>query len=404
MNNTFRAFRNRNYALFFCGQSISQIGTWMQRTAISWVIYTLTDSKAMLGLSIFAQQFPSFLLSLFGGVVADRHSRYRIVLITQTASMIQALALAALVLTNHYNAWSILSLGVVLGIINAFDVPARQPMILEMITNKEDIPNAIALNSTMVNIARILGPGLSGLVLHNLGAGICFSLNALSFVAVISSLLLMKMPAFIPSSTKKQVLAELREGFNYIKQVKTIGIVILLMMVLSFFVLPYDTLEAVFARDVFKGNAETMGAIGSCVGVGSILGSLFLASVKKTDLKILLLTAICVLGVGLMLFSQMTSLPAALAVGLFMGYGTLMPMTLGITIIQMESDKAMRSRVMSFMAMSFFGMLPLGSLITGTISQHIGARATMFAQGVMALVIVAVFWKLLMGIKKPAHE
>lgn len=400
MKNTFRAFRNRNYALFFCGQSISQIGTWMQRTAISWVIYSLTDSKAMLGLSVFAQQFPSFLLSLFGGVVADRHSRYRIVLITQTASMIQALILAALVLTNHYNAWSILALGVMLGIINAFDVPARQPMILEMITNKEDIPNAVALNSTMVNIARILGPGLSGLVLHNLGAGVCFSLNAVSFVAVIGSLLLMKMPAFTPSATRKQIFTELREGFKYIREVRIISMVLLLVLCLSFLVIPYDTLEAVFARDIFKGNAETMGAIGSFAGIGSILGSLFLASARKIDLRILLLSAIAVLGVGLMVFSRMTDLHVALGVALLMGFGTLMPMTVSITIVQMEAAQNMRSRVMSYMALCLFGMLPLGSLMVGTISEHVGARATMFGQGVMALVIAGVFWRLMVGRKK----
>src|SRR3984885_3263788 len=165
-NDTLRAFRNRNYALFFCGQSVSQIGTWMQRTAVSWVIYSLTHSAFMLGLAIFAQQFPSFLLSLPGGVVADRYSRLKILLVTQTASMIQAVLLAILILTNHYVIWEIMTLSVMLGVINAFDVPARQPMVHEMVNNKEDLANAISLNSGMVNIARLIGPAMSGIVLQ----------------------------------------------------------------------------------------------------------------------------------------------------------------------------------------------------------------------------------------------
>src|ERR1700712_2948390 len=173
---TFRAFRNRNYALFFYGQSVSQIGTWMQRTAVSWVIYSLTHSAFMLGFAVFAQQFPSFLLSLVGGIVSDRYSRYKILLVTQTASMIQAILLAVLILTGHTVIWEILSLSSILGIINAFDVPARQPMVHEMVENKEDLANAISLNSAMVNMARLIGPSLSGLVLQQFGAGFCFSL------------------------------------------------------------------------------------------------------------------------------------------------------------------------------------------------------------------------------------
>ncbi len=183
-SSTFRAFHNRNYALFFSGQSVSQIGTWMQRTAVSWVIFSLTHSAFMLGFAVFAQQFPSFLLSLPGGVVSDRYDRRKILLVTQTASMIQALLLAVLILTNHYVVWEILTLSVVLGSINAFDTTARQPMVHDMVNNKEDIANALALNSAMVNIARLVGPALSGIVLQAFGAGICFSLNALSFVAV----------------------------------------------------------------------------------------------------------------------------------------------------------------------------------------------------------------------------
>jgi MFS family permease len=405
---TFRAFRNRNYALFFSGQSVSQIGTWMQRTAVSWVIYTLTHSAFMLGLAVFAQQFPSFLLSLPGGIVADRYSRYKILLVTQTASMIQAILLAVLILTRHYVIWEILTLSVILGIINAFDVPARQPMVHEMVNDKEDIANAFALNSAMVNLARLIGPALSGIVLQTLGAGICFSLNALSFVAVITSLLLMKLPKFNPPSVKKKVSSELAEGFEYLKQTPTIGIVILMLTFLSLLVLPYDTIVPVFAKVVFKGNAATYGYISSFIGLGAILGSLFLASAKKgINLKIVLLMGSAILGTGLILFSRIIYFPVAMLFAILIGFGTLTPMTACITIIQMEAASHMRGRVMSYVAMAYFGMMPLGSLLIGTISQKISAPLTMLCQGIITLIIVGIFSKYLVrkpNINDPALE
>ena len=388
----FRAFRHRNYALFFYGQSISQIGTWMQRTAVSWVIYSLTHSPFMLGLAIFCQQFPSFLLSLVGGIVADRYNRYRILLITQTASMVQAVFLAVLILTGHYVIWEILTLSVLLGVINAFDMPARQPMVHEMVREKEDITNALALNSAMVNIARLVGPALSGIVLQAFGAGICFSLNALSFIAVLTSLLLMKLPPFIPPTQKKRAFTELAEGFIYLKQTPSIGTIALLILCMSFLVWPYDTVIPVFAKVVFKGNAATYGYITSFVGLGAVLGSFFLASVKKeANLKRLLLTGIITTGIGLVSFSLAGYFPVAMVCAVVLGFGSLMPMTVSITIIQMESASHMRGRVMSYVGMAFFGMLPLGSLLVGTVSQRIGAPLTMLCQGIIALLIAIVF-------------
>jgi MFS family permease len=405
ITNTFRAFRNKNFALFFTGQSVSQIGTWMQRTAVSWIIYSLTHSAFMLGLAIFAQQFPSFILSLPGGVVADRYSRHKILLVTQTASMIQAALLAVLILTNHYVIWEILTLSVVLGIINAFDVPARQPMVHEMVNDKADLPNALALNSAMVNIARLIGPALSGIVLQLYGAGACFSLNAISFVAVIISLLLMKMPAFIPPPVRKKVRHELVEGFIYLKQTPAIGIVMLLMTCMSLLVLPYDTMMPVFAKVIFKGNAATFGYIASFVGLGAILGSLFMASVKGIDkLKAILVLSIAILGAGLILFSRISNFPFAMPFAVMIGFGSLMPMTACITIIQMEAAAHMRGRVMSYVAMAYFGMLPLGSLFVGAISQKISAPLTMLIQGLIAFSIAAVFFRLLIRNKEEKPE
>ena len=396
----FRAFRNRNYALFFVGQSISQIGTWMQRTAVIWVIYSLTHSASMIGVAVFAQQFPSFLLSLFGGVVADRHPRARILLVTQAASMVQAILLAVLILTNHYVIWEILTLSAFLGIINAFDVPARQPMVHEMVSDKSDLANAISLNSAMVNLARLIGPALSGIVLLRWGAGFCFSLNAVSFIAVIVSLLLMKFPAFKPPAVKKKVLSELTEGFTYLRETPAISLVVLLVVCLSVFIWPYDTLEPVFAKVVFKGDARTYGYLTGCVGLGALMGSFLLASARKgIDLRKILLLTIVVMGAGLILFSRMEHFAAELPFALILGLGSITPMSTAITIVQMEAAPNMRGRVMSWMALAFFGMLPLGSLLIGTLSQKIGAPVTMLGQGVLAVVIAAIFFPLIITTK-----
>ncbi|XZF16035.1 MFS transporter [Chitinophagaceae bacterium MMS25-I14] len=396
ISNTFRTFRNRNYALYFTGQSVSQIGTWMQRTGVSWVVYTMTHSAFMLGVTVFAQQFPSFALSLYGGLISDRYSRYKIMLITQAASMIQAILLAVLTLTGHYEVWEILVLSVLLGAINAFDVPARQPLVHELINDKDDLPNAIAFNSSMNNFARLVGPAISGIVLQKFGAGVCFLLNAVSFVAVLMSLLLMKLPAYVPQPVKNKLKSDLAEGFAYLKKTSAIGITLLLLTLVSFLVLPYNTLLPVFAKVIFKGNAATFGYINSFIGLGAVIGTAFLASLKPgTNLKIVLLVNTIVLGVGLMLFSQISSFPVAMAAAVICGYGTMSLTSICITIVQMHSDKSMRGRVMSYVAMGYFGMLPLGSLLTGWVSQHIGAPVTMLCQGVLSLIIVAAFYRFL---------
>jgi MFS family permease len=391
---TFRAFRNRNYALFFAGQSISQIGTWMQRTAIIWVIYSLTHSAAMIGLAMFAQQFPSFLLSLAGGVVADRYSRYRILLITQTASMLQAILLAILVLSGHYVIWEILALGAVLGIINAFDVPARQPMVHEMVNDKEDLVNAISLNSAMVNLARLIGPALSGIVLQQFGAGVCFIINAVSFLAVVTSLMLMHFARFVPPPTKKKIAVELTEGLQYLKQTGGIARLIILLLFLSLLILPYDTLVPVFAKVIFDGDAATYGYITGAIGLGALAGTFFLASTKRgADLRKFLLGSIAILGAGLILFSRVTYFPLALLFAIIIGLGSITPMSVSITIIQTEAAAHMRGRVMSYVAMAYFGMMPLGSLLIGIISQKIGASLTMLGQGILAILIAVLFGK-----------
>jgi len=377
----------------------------MQRTGVSWVVYTMTHSAFMLGLTVFASQFPSFLLSLIGGITSDRYSRYKILLITQTASLLQAVLLAILVLIGHYTVAEILILSVVLGIINAFDVPARQPMIHDMVTNKEDIPNAFALNSSMVNIARLVGPALSGIILVKFGAGICFLLNAVSFVAVIISLLLMKLPAYIPSAIKKKIGHELEEGFVYLKNTPSIGIIIIMLCLISLLVYPFNTLLPVFAKVIYKGDAATFGYINSFIGLGAVGGSIMLASLKKgTDLKMVLLYTSIVFGVFLVLFSQISYFPLAMLFATLTGFGMMAQTTVCMTIVQVESAKDMRGRVMSYVAFGYFGMLPLGSLLIGWVSQQFGAPNSLLWQGIIMLIIVTVFWKFLRADKLNKKE
>jgi MFS family permease len=350
----------------------------------------------MLGLTLFASLFPSFLLSLFGGVVSDRYDRYKVLLTTQIASLVQALLLAILILLKHYEVWEILSLSVVLGIINAFDVPARQSLVYEMVDDKADLPNALALNSSMVNLSRIIGPGIAGIILESVGDGACFLMNALSFVAVIASLLMMRLPKYVKKEHKKNVFGELKEGIEYIKRTPSIAFVIIMLGLISLLVLPYNTLIPYFARDVFGGNARTFGVIDSFIGLGAFSGAIFLASQKTgTNLKRILFINTLVFGAGLILFSHEHVYVLALAFAVVTGFGMMSQVTVTNTLIQTTVEQDMRGRVISLYAMAFFGMQPLGGLLVGLISKWIGAADTLLFQGVAALMIGMLHWRYL---------
>jgi MFS family permease len=394
----FRAMQSRNYRLYFYGQSVSLIGTWMQRTAVSWVVYTLTHSSFMLGLSLFCSQFPSFVLSSAGGVVSDRYHRFRVLLGTQVASGIQSLLLTILIFTGYYNVWTILGFGVVLGMINAFDVPARQATVYDMVDDKENLPNALALNSSMVNLARLIGPAIAGFILHEFGYAWCFAINAASFIAVIASLLRMKLPPYVRKEHKKNPVAELREGFRYLRNTPSIARVILMLATMSLLVIPFATLLPIYAKVIFHGNAATFGIIDSFIGLGAICGGLFLATRKtstETSRKKILRTNTLIFGVGLIGFAYTTWFPLAMLFAVIAGFGMMAQTTITNTIIQTTVAPEMRGRVISYFAMAYFGMMPLGSLIVGTVSQYIGAPATILAEGVIALVVVGVFRKYL---------
>ena len=389
---TFKAFHSRNYRLYFFGQSISLIGTWMQRTAVYWIVYIQTHSAFMLGLTVFSIQFPSFLLSLFGGVIADRYDRYKVLLLTQIASMIQAILLTLIVLFTHYTIIEILVLSIILGIINAFDIPARQSLVHFMVNDKEDLSNAIALNSSMVNLARLIGPAVSGIVLYKMGAGICFMLNAVSFIAVIVSLLMVNLPAFLPQIETKKILEELKDGLNYIKATPSIGIIILLLSFISLFVLPYVTLLPIIAKEILQGNASTYGYLNSFTGIGALIAAIFLASAKKQlDLRKVLVIATAIFGLGLILFSYAHTLILAFIFATLTGFGMMLHVTIINTLLQTTSSIKMRGRVISYYAMAFFGMQPLGALLIGSISHYIGASTTILLEGITAIAIILLF-------------
>jgi MFS family permease len=390
--NTFRAFRSRNYRFFFFGQSISLIGTWMQRTAVYWIIYVQTHSAFMLGLAVFALQFPTFLFSTLGGVISDRYNLYRVLLITQVVSLIQATLLMALVMFSHYTITEIFVLSVLLGIINAFDSPARQSMVNELVDNKEDLPNAIALNSSMANLARMIGPAISGIVLEKLGAGTCFLFNALSFMAVIVSLLFMRFPKFIQQPHTQKVFREFKEGWKYLKVTPSIGFVILFIACVNLLVIPFNTLLPVFAKDVFKGDASIFGYLNSAIGLGAVGGAFFLASFKAgVNFKMVLFTNLLIFGGALVLFSHITNLPIALFFAVLAGFGMMSQNTIGNTIVQTNASTEIRGRVLSYLLMAVAGMQPLGGLLIGTVSQYIGAPNTIIAEGIAAVIIAVSF-------------
>ncbi|MDP4130693.1 MAG: MFS transporter [Bacteroidota bacterium] len=384
---TFRAFKSRNYRLYFIGQSVSLLGTWMQKTAVSWVVYTLTHSKFMLGVTLFATLFPSFLFSFLGGVASDRYNRYKLLLLTQIVSMIQALLLTTLIFFKHYTVWEILALSVLLGIINAFDVPARQSLVYDMV-HKKDLPNALALNSSMVNLSRLIGPGIAGIVIEKWGNDICFGLNSLSFLAVIISLLFMRLPRYIPNPRTKNVVGQVRDGLIYIAKTPDIAFVLKMLALISLFVMPFGTLIPVYAKDIFHGTASTFGIIDSFIGLGAFSGALFLASLKPgSDLRKVLAVSTFIFGLGLLLFSHIPYYPMALIFASIAAFGMMSQFTISNTLIQTTVDPPMRGRVISLYAMVLFGLQPLGALLIGLISERIGVKNTVMAEGFIALLI-----------------
>jgi MFS family permease len=393
----FRAFRSRNYTLYFVGRAASQFGTWMQRTAVIWVIYSMTKSAFLIGVTVFAEQFPSFLFSMFGGMAADRYDRFKIIKITQVASMFQSAMLALLMLTHRAAVWSILVLSVLLGIINAFDIPARQAMVHDIVADQSDLSNAISLTTATACLAQLLGQPAAGHLLKSFGAADCFWINAASFAGVLISIFLMKLPPYKPSGTRKKVIKELSEGFSYVRRTPAIGLTVLLAAIASLVILPYNTVLPVFAKVVFHGDASTFGNISGFVGVGAVIGTVFLASRKPdTQLRRILFFTTVVLCVGLVFFAVVKNFPLAMFFAVLSGFGGITEFAVCNIIVQSESAPDMRGRAIGILLMAFFGMAPLGSLLVGAISQRVGAPYTVLGEGIIGLVVILAFAKYLL--------
>jgi len=387
-----RAFRHRNYRLFFTGQSVSLIGTWMQRVALNWLVYRLTGSAVLLGVVNFTGQAPTLLFAPFAGVLADRYDRHRLLIATQVMAMLQASLLAALVLTDVVVIWHLLLLSFVLGIINAFDTPIRQSLIVEIIDNREDLGNAIALNSSMVNGARLIGPSVAGLVIATVGEGLCFLLNAVSYVAVIGALAAMSIAPKLIRPQKPRLWQAWREGVIYVWGAAPIRSVLLLLAAVSFMGMPYATLLPIFARDILHGDAQTLGFLMAAAGVGALVGALYLAARRTAlGLETIIAAAAAIFGAGLLAFSW--SLNVWLSVGLMVvsGWGMMVHMAAGNTLIQTLVDDDKRGRVMSLHSMALRGMVPLGSLVAGGLASQIGAPATLALGGSCCVLGALVF-------------
>ncbi len=387
-----RALKYRNFRLYFSGQAISLIGTWMQRMAVSWLVFRMTHSELMLGLVVFAGQIPIMLLSPYGGALTDRHSRYKVLLYTQIASMIQAGLLAGVVLSGHYNILVIIILSVVLGIINAFDTPARQSLMILLIDDKKDLPNAIALNSSMVTLARLLGPVAAGFILSSFGEGICFAANFLSFIAVIASLLLMKIAPQTKQVIKQDIWQGLREGYSYLQHHSGLRSVILLMACTSFFVMPYTTLLPVFATDVFHGNVTTFSWLNAVSGLGALGGAIYMTTLKpgRSLLKVIIYCS-AQFAISLVFFALTSNFPLALCFIMAAEFGMLSQIAASNTYIQTHVDENMRGRVISYYVMAFQGMAPVGSLLIGFLAHYFGASIIVSAEGVAGAISVICF-------------
>jgi MFS family permease len=386
ISHAWRALRHRNFRLYFSGQTISLIGTWMTRLATSWLVYRLTGSALLLGVVGFAGQIPTFLFAPFAGVWVDRLDRRRVLVVTQVLAMVQSLALAVLTLARHITIQEIIWLSAFQGLINAFDMPARQAFLVQMVEDKQDLGNAIALNSSMVNLARLVGPSLAGAVIALSGEGYCFLIDGISYIAVIASLLMMRLPAGAAKRTADSMLTQLREGWAYVSGFAPVRTILLLFALVSLMGWPFTVLMPIFAGTVLKGGPHTLGFLMGAVGVGALVSAISLA-LRKTVLGLgkMIPVSTGAFGIGLVLFGTSRVLWVSLLLMLVCGFGMMQQMAASNTIIQtiVEDDK--RGRVMSFYTAAFVGMAPFGSLLAGGLAHALGAPLTVMLNGVCCI-------------------
>jgi MFS family permease len=387
----FRALKHRNFQLFIAGQLVSLIGTWMQTTAQLWLVYDLTHSPALLGIFGFANQIPMLVLASVGGYVGDRYSRHRGVIATQTISMLLAFILAGLTLTHHIHEWSLITITFLVGIVNAFDVPIRQAFFVEMV-GKEDLPNAIALNSSIFNGARVVGPAIAGFAIAWIGAGWCFFLNGLSFFAVILALLAMRIQTVERKPSTESPLQSLLQGFRFAMSDRPIRSALLLLSMLSLLGLQYSVFMPIFANDVLHSGARGLGLLMSAAGVGAVLGALQFAartSYKGLAKWIAAMSVIC--AVGLIAFSQSHVFWLSAAVLFVVGFAATSQMAATNTTVQNRVPDELRGRVMAVYATMFMGVQPIGALLAGGVARNLGAPTTLAIFGAMCLAGSLVF-------------
>jgi MFS family permease len=386
-----RALRHRNYQLFFGGQLISLTGTWMQSVAQSWLIYRLTGSAVLLGFVSFSSQIPVFLLAPFGGAVADKYRRHRILVATQTAAMLLASVLAALTLANRVAEWHIFALAAMLGIVNAFDIPARQAFVVDMV-GKEDLINAIALNSSMFNGARIVGPAVAGLLVAAIGEGWCFFVNALSYVAVIAGLLLMKVAHTARPQTGGSAIEKIKEGFRFVGGTGPVRALMLLLGLVSLMGMPYAVLMPIFADQILHGGPRGLGILMGASGLGALLGAVTLAARKGLrGLGRWIAFSSAGFGACIILFSSSRSFWLSAALLVPAGFSMMVQMASSNTLVQSMVPDELRGRVMAVYSMMFMGMAPLGALLAGTLAGRLGAPLTVAVGGAACIVGAGLF-------------
>ncbi|MBS7562950.1 MFS transporter [Mucilaginibacter sp. Bleaf8] len=390
--NIFRSLQYRNFKLFFYGQSVSLIGTWMQKTAVSWLVYRLTGSAVLLGIVTFVSLIPSLILSPYAGSYIDRHNRFKVLVNTQLVSMLQAGALAAMIYFKFYNMSGIILLSLVQGITNAFDVTCRQSLMVEMVDNKDDLPNAIALNSTMTNLARIAGPAVAGIVLSTLGEDVCFISNFLSYIAVLSCLFMMKLNTAVEIKPQKDIWTELKDGFHYVTADREMSSLIILLTLSSLFVIPFNTLMPIFAKDLFHGTAKTFSWFESMAGLGSVVSAVYMAQLKSyKSLVRITIAASMIFGVSVLLLSYAHELPVALIFMGMTGVGMMAQTSSINTFIQTHSASHMRARAISYFVMAYQGMIPIGSLLVGLLAGAVGPKKAVAIEGVIGIAATLAF-------------
>lgn len=392
LNIIFRSLKYRNYRLFFSGQGVSLIGTWMQRIAMPWLVYHMTGSELLLGVVSFAGQIPTFLLAPFAGVLTDRWNRYRVLLVTQIISMLQASLLAVLTLMGVIQIWHIVVLSIALGCINAFDVPSRQSFVIDMVGKKEDLGNAIALNSLMFNGARILGPSVAGLLLATTNAGVCFLINALSYIFVIISLVAMKLDKTNIRKKQTDILREMKEGLDYAFGFPPIKHLLILLSLVSLTGMSYSVLMPVLAKEVLHGGSQTYGFLMGAAGIGALAGAVHLAS-RTTVLKLgrIIPAASILFGGSLIILAFTRMISISLLLMIFIGLGMMLQTAASNTILQTITDDDKRGRVMGFYTIAVMGTAPFGSLLSGVLAKLIGTPGTFIVNGIATIAGAVVF-------------